>query len=73
MSIHFTVPPNTFVIVKYQTFHPKTLHGFYENLFGPQPAKLVFDPPQQYGKNPNVSTIGLWGVYPEVLRALSQK
>ena len=37
------------------------------------PKILIFDPAHYNAKFQSCSTIGLWGVYPEVLRAHAQK
>ena len=41
--------------------------------FNPPPAKLLFDLPHWNAKFQSCSTIGLWGVFPELLRADDQK
>ena len=60
-------------MVQYKTFRLKHYIAFFLKKKSLQPAKLLFDPPYSKSKFQSCSTIGVWGVYPEVLRAHAQK
>ena len=65
------LPPNSYVMVQYEPFGLKHYIVFMKK--GLRPAKLLFDPSHQNSKFQSCSTIGLWGVYLEILRARAHK
>ena len=65
------VPLNSYILVQYKIFGLKHFIVFVKK--ASDRPKLLFDPPHENAKFQSCSTIGLWGVYPEVLRAHAQK
>ena len=65
------VPLNSYILVQYKIFGLKHFIVFVKKASGR--PKLLFNPPHENAKFQSCSTIDLWGVYPEVLRAHAQK